>query len=50
MDRRVLMARVSGRRVPGRPRQSFGLPSRGLVSYHVERGGMPLHDAGCGKL
>ena len=24
---------------------SFGLPSRALVAYHLERGGMPLHDA-----
>ena len=26
-------------------RCSFGLPSRVLVAYHLERSGMPLHDA-----
>ena len=24
---------------------SFGPPSRDLVAYHLESGGMPLHDA-----
>ena len=25
--------------------RSFGPPSRAMVDYHLERGGMPLHDA-----
>ena len=25
--------------------RSFGQPSHALVDYHLERGGMPLHDA-----
>ena len=25
--------------------RSFGPPSHALVDYHLERGGMPLHDA-----
>ena len=24
---------------------SFGLPSHALATYHLERGGIPLHDA-----
>ena len=24
--------------------RSFGQPSRALLGYHLERGGMPLHD------
>ena len=27
--------------------RSFGMPSRAPVDYHLERGGMPLHDAVC---
>ena len=25
--------------------RNFGTPFRALVDYHLERGGMPLHDA-----
>ena len=50
--RRVLMAEVSGGRVRGRPRLGWmdgvkvALGNRGMmVEAHMERGGMPLHDA-----
>ena len=53
MARTALMTEISGGRLRGRPRlgvkvtlssRRMTVPSRAQVAYHMERGGMPLHN------